>query len=266
MFFYPAKILWFLLQPSSLVLAALIGGAILAFTSWRCLARRLLWGATIALLVFGLSPLRDVLVQPLEWRFPRAEIERAGIPISGIIVLGGAEDSRSADSPELASVNEAAERYIEAVALARRLPGARLVFSGGSASLVRNDPPESDMAARLFEALGVGKDRIMLESKSRDTYENAQFTARLLDPQPNQRWLLVTSASHMPRAMGCFRRAGFAVEPWPVDFRTPRRLDLTQVPNSLPEGLRRIDQAAREYVGLLAYYLAGRTDALFPAP
>jgi uncharacterized SAM-binding protein YcdF (DUF218 family) len=264
-FFVLAKVLWFLLQPSTLMLGALIAGTALAFTSRKRLAKALLWGAIAALLICGLTPLGDVLIRPLEQRFPRADLDRGG-PITGIVVLGGAEDNRAMDQAQAAALNEAAERYTEAVVLARRLPGARVVFSGGSGSLLRAEEPEAMAAGRLFVALGVPEDRITLESQSRDTCENAHLTARLLDPQPDQRWLLVTSAAHMPRAMACFRNAGFAVEAWPVDYRAPRRLDLTRWHGSIPEGLRRVDAVVREYAGLLVYYVAGRTDTLFPAP
>ena len=270
MFFVLAKVLWFLLQPSSLLIGAVVAGALLAPTRWCRPGRRLAWGGAIALLICGLTPLGDVLIRPLEARFPRADIDHAASngarPITGIIVLGGGEDGHAADSPQLAALNEAAERYTEAAALARRLPVARLVFSGGSGALLTAVVPEAEPAGRLFEALGIPNDRITLETRSRDTHENALFSARLLQPRPDQRWLLVTSAWHMPRAMGCFRRAGFAVEAWPVDYRTPRRLELVRLHNSIPEGLRRIDFVVREYVGLVAYYAAGRTDALWPAP
>jgi uncharacterized SAM-binding protein YcdF (DUF218 family) len=148
------------------------------------------------------------------------------------------------------------------VILARRLPGVRLIFSGGSGALLRAQTPEAETAGRLFTALGVAKERLLLESQSRDTYQNAQLSARLLSPKPGERWLLVTSGWHMPRAMGCFRRAGFNVEAWPVDYRA----SVARFNDSIPEGLRRVDLVLREYVGLLAYYLAGRTTALFPAP
>ena len=154
-------------------------------------------------------------------------------------MLGGAEDNRAMDAPQLAALNEAAERYTEAVALARRLPAARLVFSGGSGALLTTEPPEAETAGRLFEAWELPRSGSRWKSKSRDTCENALFSARLLDPRPEQRWLLVTSAWHMPRAMGCFRRAKFAVEPWPVDYRAPRRLSQTQWNRSISEGLRR---------------------------
>jgi uncharacterized SAM-binding protein YcdF (DUF218 family) len=262
MFFVLAKVLWFLLQPSSLMIGSVIGGAVLLRSTWQRTARALLWGGLAAVLIGGLSPLGDLLIQPLEGRLPRAEID--GAAIAGIVVLGGAEDSRAADTPQLAPLNEAGERYTEAVALARRLPQARIVFTGGSGLLVTTGPQEADVAGRLLEALGVPKERLTLESKSRDTYENALFTARLVNPGPGERWLLVTSAWHMPRAIAAFRQAGFKIEPWPVDYRAARGLGGLQ--SSIPEGLRRIDFVVREYVGLVMYYATGRTRELWPEP
>ena len=266
MFYALSKILWFLLQPSSLIAAAVVLGALLTFTAWRRTARGLLLGAAMALLVGGLMPVGDVLLRPLEDRFPRAELERDPGRFAGVIVLGGAEDNRAMGRRELAALNEAAERYTEGVALSRRLPAVRLVFTGGSGAILRDEPPEAAAAGRLFEALGVPVERIVLESQSRDTWENALFTHRLLQPKPGERWLLVTSAWHMPRAVGCFRKAGFEVEAWPVDYRTPDRFALSRLHASIPEGLRRIDFVTREYAGLVGYYLGGRSSALFPGP
>jgi uncharacterized SAM-binding protein YcdF (DUF218 family) len=266
MFFVLAKVLWFLLQPSTLMVAAVLTGTALSVTKWCRLGRGLAWVGCVALAVCGIAPVGDALIQPLESRFERADLDRVGPSITGIIVLGGGEDGQALGAPQLAGLNEAAERYTEAVALARRLPEARVVFSGGSGRLLTVEEPEAEGAGRLFAALGIAKDRITLETRSRSTHENALLTAQVLAPRPDQRWLLVTSAWHMPRAMGCFRRAGFAVEPWPVDYRTPRPLDMTRAYGSVPEGLRRIDFVTREYVGLVAYYLTGRIEALLPGP
>jgi uncharacterized SAM-binding protein YcdF (DUF218 family) len=261
-----AKVVWFLVQPSTLMVGAMLGGTALWPTQWCRLGRRLAWGGGIAIVLCGLAPLSDALIAPLESRFDRPDLDRVGPSVAGIIVLGGGEDGHAKGTPQLAGLNEAAERYTEAVALAQRLPGARVVFSGGSGRLLTEEAPEAVEAGRLFVALGIAKERITLEARSRNTHENARFSADILKPAPGQRWLLVTSAWHMPRAMGCFRRAGFAVEAWPVDYRTPRPLDLTRVHGSVPEGLRRVDFITREYFGLVAYYLAGRIDALLPAP
>jgi uncharacterized SAM-binding protein YcdF (DUF218 family) len=264
MFFYAAKIVWFLAQPSSLIAIALGAGAVLFGTSRYKLGRRLLIGGLAALIICGLSPLSDALIAPLENRFARPDLASGG-PIAGIVVLGGAEDSRANPPRELAGLNEAAERMTEAVALARRFPEARLVFTGGSAALLAVQAPEAIAMGRLLEALGVARERITLESRSRDTYENAVLTSRMVNPAAGERWLLITTAWHMPRAMGCFRRAGFAVEPWPVDYRTSGRIE-PWLKTGIPEGLRQMDFIVREYAGLATYYLTGRTGALLPGP
>ncbi|MBV8839099.1 MAG: YdcF family protein, partial [Alphaproteobacteria bacterium] len=92
------------------------------------------------------------------------------------------------------------------------------------------------------------------------------FTRDILKPKPTERWLLVTSAHHMPRAMGVFRAVGFPVEAFPVDYRTRGAIDIARPFSTLGDGLRRTDTAAREWVGLLAYRLSGRTTELFPGP
>lgn len=265
MFFYLAKILWFVAQPSSVITLVMVGGAILARGQRHCrLGQRLLAGGLAAFLVCGFSPLAGWMITPLENRFARADLE-TGPPVTGIIVLGGAEDARWTPRREIAGLNEAAERFTEGVALALRLPQARLVFSGGSGALIPPELTEADTAERLFTALGIPRSRLTLEDRSRDTYENAVFTKRLLDPKPGERWLLVTSAWHMPRAIGCFRKAGFSVEAWPVDYRTSGKMSWAPE-GAVQEGLRRMDFITREYVGLVMYFAFGRTSALLPAP
>lgn len=265
MFFYAAKILWFLAQPSSVIVLTILLGAILVGSRLQRAGRRLLAIGLLALIVCGLSPISSLIIRPLENRFPRPDLA-SGPPVTGVIILGGGEDARAVPPREVAGLNEAAERYTEAAVLARQLPQARIVFSGGGETIVGpQGAPEAVTAERLLSALGVPRGRITLEDRSRDTYENAVFTKRLLNPKPGERWLLITSAWHMPRAIGCFRKAGFAVEAWPVDYRTSGEFEW--VPErAIPDGLRRIDFIVREYVGLVAYYLSGRTSALFPGP
>ena len=266
MFYVLAKVFWILLQPSSLMIGAVILGTALTATQWRRLSRALLWGGIAALLVGGLSPLGDLLIRPLEYRFEAPDLDRPGPAIAGIIVLGGGADMQAPGTRQIAGLNEAAERYTEAVALARRLPGARLVFSGGSGGLLTAEAPEAETAGRLFEALGLPRDRITLEAASRDTWENAVNVKALVSPKTGERWLLVTSAWHMPRSVGVFRRVGFAIEPWPVDYRTADDWDALRLFDAPADGLKRLDTAMREWIGLVAYRATGRTDALFPAP
>src|SRR5258708_16653156 len=121
-------------------------------------------------------------------------------------------------------------------------------------------------AVRLFESLGIPQERIIAEEQSRNAVENAVFSMLVAMPQPGERWLLVTSGYHMPRAMGVFRRAGFPVEAYPVDWRTRGPQDALRPFTTLSGGLERADTAVREWVGLLVYWLTRRTGALFPAP
>jgi uncharacterized SAM-binding protein YcdF (DUF218 family) len=155
-------------------------------------------------------------------------------------------------------------RMIAAAALARRYPNARIVFTGGSADLLSSDAREADYAIEVFEGLGIPRERLTIERRSRNTAENAEFSRIVAAPKSGERWLLVTSAFHMPRSVGLFRKAGFAVEPYPVDWRAGVDLWAWR-PLSL-EGLGVVDASVREWMGLLAYRISGKTSELFPGP
>ena len=267
MFFYVAKAVWFVLQPSTLI-ALLIGyGAILIWTGWARWGRRFVTIGAALLLIVGLSPLGNVLILPLEDRFPRADLVSPPAP-KGIIILGGAENRLVGSARKAPTLNEAGERLLEGAILAHRFPDAKVAFSGGDAGILYKSDSEADGAAAILTKLGVAPDRLILEANARDTYENAVYLKKKLaeDGDSDGRWLLITSAYHMPRSMGAFRQAGFDVEPWPVDYRTRGKVDLTRPFDKVSEGLRRVDTATREWVGLLAYWLTGRCNALFPAP
>lgn len=214
----------------------------------------------------GFLPLGTALIVPLEQRFPAPHGKLPEGPIAGIILLGGYEDGRITAARGTLTLNEAAERLTEAAVLAHRLPTLRLIVTGGAGVILREDREATGEIAEFLTTVGVARDRIVLENRSTTTYENALFTRDIVKPQPGQRWLLVTSAAHMPRAVGAFRRQGFNVIAWPADFRTKDSGDVVRAFGSMPAGLRRLDDAAQEWVGLLAYFAAGRTDALFPKP
>lgn len=264
MFFYFAKIGWFLIQPSSLILLLILFSALLLWTRWAWFGRRTVLLGALLFLVAGLSPLGHVMYIPLEDRFARADL--TNIKPDGIIVLGGAEETLIAEARNVPALNEAGERILETAMLAWRFPDTRVVFTGGTANILYGGTSEADSARTYLTSLGLSPDRLILEDKSRDTYENALFTRVLLAPKPGERWLLVTSAGHMPRAVGCFRALGFNVLPWPVDYRTRGKEDMMRMFDKPSQGLRRVDRAAREWIGILVYYVLGRTNALFPGP
>jgi len=264
MFFLLSKILGFFALPSNIVATLATVGVALLFTRFQRAGRRLAVASVVLLLLAGLSPLGNALIYPLEERFPPWDASR-GAP-AGIVVLGGAigpDISAARGTPDL---NESAERLTAAAALARKYPDAKIIYSGGDARLVIHGGIEAEFAATLLESLGIPRARIIMEGKSRNTVENALFSKALADPKPGERWLLVTSAYHMPRSIGVFRRAGFAVEAYPVDWRTRGAIDLVLPFESVTAGLRRTDTAVREWTGLLVYWLTGKSDAVFPAP
>lgn len=265
MFFYASKLIWFLAQPSAaLILLLLVGILAIGFRRVR-LGAGLVLVAAAGLFVAGFLPLGVALILPLEDRFPRVVPDG---PVTGIIVLGGGIDQRIGETRGVtALVSEAGDRMTEAVVLAHRYPEARIVFTGGTAEVIpRNGPTEGQAALRFFRAVGIAEDRITIEDRSRTTAENARYTAELVKPKPGERWLLVTSAWHMPRSVGCFREVGWSVLPWPTDYRTSGPDDLKGIVMRPSGGLTIVDIATKEWIGLVAYWLSGRTDALFPAP
>lgn len=204
-------------------------------------------------------------MRPLEDRFPRPP---ADMPEpTGIIVLGGVIGYPSVPRGAIALTQDG-ERLTETAALARRYPNAMVVFSGGNpADGTEESSTEAFVAKKFLMDLGVDGSRITLERRSLSTAENAAFTRELLMPQPDQRWVLVTSASHMPRAVGSFRRARFPVIPYPVGYTTSGLPDdYWAIRLQVSTNLVRADVAFHEWLGLIAYWLTGRTDALLPGP
>jgi uncharacterized SAM-binding protein YcdF (DUF218 family) len=264
MFFILSKVLGFFASPSNLAIALGLLGVLLLATRRARVGRFLTVASLLALAVLGLSPLGNALIIPLEERFPPWDDTRG--PPDGIVVLGGAITPDVSAARNEVALDEAAERVTAAVALARRYPDARIIYSGGTVALIFPEGSEAASAVRIFESLGIPHARIIAEEQSRNTLENAVFSRLLAMPQPGERWLLVTSGYHMPRAMGAFRQAGFTVEAYPVDWRTRGPQDVARPFSTLGSGLERADTAAREWVGLLVYWLTGRSAALFPAP
>ncbi len=263
MFFVLSKTFALLLLPSNFLLLLLLLGLVLAFTRWRRAGLRLAGASATLLVLCAFLPIGLHLQNALENRFPRWDASR-GTP-DGIVVLGGIINPRLSRIRGEPAINGNAERITAIAKLARDYPNARIIFSSGDASLMRNEGAEADALYPLLDILSVPRGRVTLENRARNTVENAVFSKELADPKPGERWLMVTSAFHMPRAMGCFRRAGFSVEAYPVDWRTyPRPSWWPQL--SFVRGLGALDAAAHEWIGLLAYWITGKTDAFFPAP
>jgi uncharacterized SAM-binding protein YcdF (DUF218 family) len=255
MFFALSKLVGFFVQPSNMLIAVGLLGVIVTQTRFSRGGQRMLVGSILTLAACGFSPIGNWTLQPLEQRFPPWD-EGHGAP-DGIIVLGGVISHGTSLTRPYPGINDAAERITVVSKLAQQFPNARLIYSGGS---------EANTAADLFETFGISRSRIELELRSRNTIENAIFTKEIAKPKLGERWLLITSAFHMPRAIGVFRQLGFPVEAYPVDWRTPAPEDDLIPFVSLADGPGQIDLAFHEWAGLIAYRVTGKTSALFPAP
>lgn len=263
MFFVLSKTAALLLWPSNLLTILALVGAVLLATRFRSAGLRLLIASIVLLAVSGFSPLGSLLGHVLEDRFPAWDYSR-GAP-DGIVVLGGAIAPTLSRPNGEPAVNAEAGRIIAIARLANEFPNARIVYSGGDASLPATEPAETDYVYPLLDSLGVPRERVLLESRSRNTVENAVFTKDLVNPKPSERWLLVTSARHMPRAVGCFRRIGFSVEAYPVAWQTRSRGNFRPW-HQMSNGLVTLDRASREWLGLFIYWLSGHTSELLPGP
>jgi uncharacterized SAM-binding protein YcdF (DUF218 family) len=253
----------FVIPSNFLLLVGLLGVLLLIFR-WRRLGVALAALSIVLLAICGWSPIGALALAPLENRFAIPDISQ---PPTGIIMLGGAVDIHLTADRKMVAMNDGAERLTETAALSRRFPTARIFLSGGLGHINEDTtvPSESAVAKELLLSVGIAAERISMEEKSRTTCENAQETVKALSPKPGEKWLLVTSAWHMPRAVACFRSEKFEVIPYPVDYRTRKNERWRLVNKSSSVGLEDIDIAVHEWVGLFAYWLAGKTTEILPS-
>jgi len=256
-FFALSKIGWTLVQPDHLLVLLLLLSAVL-ITFGRRSGRWLLWLTLIPLVTITLFPVGNVLLRPLETRFLQPELPAE---IGGIIVLGGGEITEQSLRWQQPQFNASADRVMAMLPLMQRYPQAPVIFSGGSGSLLRPEYRGGDVVAQWLTSIGQAE-RVMIERHSRNTHENARESRRLLHTPPQAPWLLVTSAYHMPRAVGVFRHQQWPVIPWPVDYFSGE----DRYRPALWKNLRDFSVACREWLGLGVYYLTGKTGQWFPAP
>lgn len=263
MFFVASKLFWMFASPIDLLLIGALLGALYSGGRHARIGRPVAIAALLVLIAVAMTPIGLLLAVPLEDRFPQPPADMP--PPYGIIVLGGAIND-AVSKARGQSVFDEGERVVETAQLAKRYPAARIIFSGGAGALTAGASTEALEARKLLVDLGVDPARVTLEDKSRSTDENARFTARLVHPEPSQRWLLVTSAYHTTRSIGVFEKAGFNVIPFPVAYRTLGSQNGLTWDFDPARNFRIFEVATKEWIGLAAYWATGRMDHLFPGP
>ncbi len=241
----------------------LLAGAFLAVAqreSWRVLGRRICFAVALLFFLCAIFPVGDWMLLPLENRFPASKPEH----VDGIILVGEDENPELAAARGQPAAHFSADDYIVFASLARRYPQAKLLYTGGSGLIAPNpDLSNAEVARKALGGLGVPVEHMVFEDTSRNTYENAVKSAALVNPTKQQKWLLVTSAQHMPRTVLCFRKAGWNVVPFPASYITSGEFN-TRLQFALAAHLFEMELAVHEYLGLVGYKLMGYTDELWP--
>jgi uncharacterized SAM-binding protein YcdF (DUF218 family) len=250
------------LQPGNLLMLCLLAGVLLFLISRRRRGKVLVGISLLGFLVLAVAPIGPAMVLALEQRFPRPQLPER---IDGILVLGGAVDPALSLSYGETVFNSAVARVLAGIALARRYPAAKVALIGGEGGFVPVGLPESRATLGLVVEEGIAPERVILEERSRSTYENAVYAKELVRPASGATWILITSAYHMPRSIASFDAVGWPVIPYPVDYRIDPQTGL-RANFSLVDGLGAATLAGKEWAGLLGYRLMGWTRQLFPAP
>jgi uncharacterized SAM-binding protein YcdF (DUF218 family) len=253
-FFILSKVFWWLVQPLHALILMLLLGLVLVALRRRRTGLALAWLSALCMIAIILTPISDLALNELERRIPKAELPAK---VTGIVMLGGPERAELTQEYGMVEANEDSERMMQFAALARRYPEAKLVYTGGSGELSQGIVSHGDVMRLFFRDEGLDPARLIIEEKSRNTHENATLTKTLVQPQPGEQWILVTSAFHMPRSLAVFRKAGWDVLPYPVAHLTRKRVPALPESDGL-EQFEKLHRAVHEWLGLLAYSLTGR--------
>jgi len=251
-YFSLVKVVSLLVYPLSLCLLLLAFALILQRLRWARLGTAMLLLATGWLYLCSTALFANFLMASLERDFvPRALSVVA--PADAIVLLGGALRGDT-HMGTLADLNDHADRLVHAAALYKAGKAPVLLLTGGAADDVRT---EAEQMKDILAVMGIPTANMILEPDSRNTYDNAVYSAALLKARGMQRILLVTSAYHMRRAAALFEAQGLEVVPSPTDYQ------VLVVSETLPPWLPLVGNLARtttalhEIVGYWVYRWRG---------
>lgn len=260
-FFYCSKFLWLLIEPDNLITLGFVITLILLLTQRDKLAKKLLYPLTTITLIIAIFPVGSWLIYPLETHFDT----QPQLPekVDGIILLGGSFITSTSQYWGNIQTNDFADRIHQFITLMRRYPNAKAVFTGGNANPIHHRPSEAHYAKQLFSLMGVDHGQILYETQARNTFENALFSKEIAKPKADEHWIVISTAWHLPRVVGVFCKQQWPVIPYPADFHTdPRYLFTPDI--DLGDHLNLLNFGTREWLGLLVYYLTGKTTELLP--
>ena len=260
MSFFFSKIIWLILNPFNIFVFFNLLTIILFFFNLKKITITIFFINSFFLLIVSFFPIGNYLIYQIEKEY-HSNIQ---IPekLDGILILGGATNALMFKEYNQINVNDSAERLIESVKIIKKFKNSKVIFSGGSGILNRSDLGHSQVAKSFYSLMGLNTDKIIFENKSKNTFENILFSKNIAKPKNNDRWLLITSAAHMKRAILVGLKQDWYLIPYAVDFQNTKKFQFT--PNlNLLSNLYSFQKASHEWTGLLAYYLMNRTKKVF---
>jgi len=260
-FFSVSKLIWILLSPGNLLALIVALGVFLLWVNKVKVAKIIFSVVLILLCLVTFLPTGNLLIYPLENRFPmEPELPEK---IHGIIVLSGAVGAKATALTGQVQVNEQVDRELAFMKLARRYPEAKLLYSGGSSSLTHQQFKGADAGRQLLSEQGIDLARVVFERDSRNTSESALLSKQIINPSIGENWILITTAWHMPRSVGVFCSVGWPVVPYPVDYRVIEP-DLFSFDFQVAASLLKFEVGLKEWIGLFAYWISDRIPSFLP--
>ena len=260
MSFYLSKILWLIFNPFNIFIFVTLLSIFLYFVKLRGLSLIIFLINFVFIALISFLPIGSYLIYNIEKEYH--SYIKPPEKVDGILILGGATNPLFFNEYNQISLNGSAERLVESVMIIKKFDKAKVIFSGGSGIINRPDLGHSQVAKSFYKKIGIEINQIIFEDQSRNTYENIIYSKKIANPKINENWLLITSASHMKRALLIADKHNWKLIPYAVDFKNIKNFKF--IPNlKLLKNLNTFQQGSHEWLGLISYYLMGRTTKVF---
>ena len=260
MTFFLSKFLWFLFNPFNSILFLFFLSVILNFFKFQKFSKIMLYFTFLLFFIAGALPTGSYLLYLLEKNYHN----KVNLPenVDGILILSGATNPFLTKEYDQISLNGAVERLTESIQLMKKYPKAKVFFAGGSGYVEHPDLNHSDVAKKFYESLDVNTKNIFFDKKSRNTYENIVFAKKKFNPNINEKWILVTSAFHLKRAISVGEKLGWELIPYATDYKLGKKFRW-KLSTNIFYNLGSLQNSSHEWVGIISYYLMGRSSKIF---
>ena len=260
MTFYLSKFLWYFFNPFNCIILLFFLSVILNFLKFLRLSKIILYFTFLLFFITGALPTGSYLLYLLEKNYHN----KVNLPekVEGILILSGATSPFLTKEYDQIALNGSVERLTESIQLIKKYPKAKVFFAGGTGSIQYPDLSHSDVAKKFYESLDVNTKNIFFDKKSRNTYENIVFAKKKFNPNINEKWILVTSAFHLKRAISVGEKLGWELIPYATDYKLPKKFKW-KLSFDFFNNLGSLQHSSHEWVGIISYYLMGRSSKIF---